>query len=111
MGAALWSESIRETEEVFLVDSVQDSDGRPLDDLVLKGGYHECALPTVRFGYVNAPGWQRSIGSLMNPRVQVRDVAVKLLLVGSPRQTVHSRRSILFKLKERRLEVLRTDVV
>ena len=59
MLAALWSESIREAEEVFLVNRVQDSDGRPLDDLVLKGGYRECALPTVRFGYVNTPGWKR----------------------------------------------------
>jgi hypothetical protein len=37
MLAALRSESVREPEEVFLVDRIQDSDSRPLDDLVLKG--------------------------------------------------------------------------
>src|SRR5215510_8491628 len=59
MLAALRSESVREPKEVFLVDRVQDSDSRPLDDLVLKGGNREWALPTVRFGYVDAPGRQR----------------------------------------------------
>jgi hypothetical protein len=54
MLAALRSESVREPEEVFLVDRVQDSDSRPLD--VLKDGNREWALPTVRFGYVDAPG-------------------------------------------------------
>src|SRR5215472_11871497 len=56
MLASLRSESVREPEEVLLVDRVQDSDSRPLDDLVLKGGNREWALPTVRFGYVDAPG-------------------------------------------------------
>ena len=54
--AELRSESVREPEEVFLVDRVQDSDSCPLDDLVLKGGNREWALPTVRFWYVDAPG-------------------------------------------------------
>ena len=65
MLAALRSESVREPEEVFLVDRVQDSDSRPLDDLVLKGGNREWALPTVRFGYVDAPGRQGPICSFM----------------------------------------------
>ena len=37
--AALGSKSIREPEEFLLVDRVQHRYGRPLDDLVLKGGY------------------------------------------------------------------------
>ena len=55
---------------IFFVDRVQDSGGRPLDDLVLKGGgYRECALPTVRFGDVNPSGWQGPIRSSMKPCV------------------------------------------
>jgi len=61
----LRSESVREPEEVLLVDRVHDSDSRPLDDLVLKGGNREWALPTVRFGYVDAPGRQGPICSFM----------------------------------------------
>ena len=56
--AALRSKPVREPEEVFLVDRVQDSGGRPLDDLVLKGGNCEGALPSVRFGDVDPSGWQ-----------------------------------------------------
>src|ERR1700745_2971189 len=37
--AALGSKSVREPKELLLVDRVQHRDGRPLDDLVLKGGY------------------------------------------------------------------------
>jgi len=37
MRAATGSESIREPEEVLLVDRVQQRDHRPLDDLVLQG--------------------------------------------------------------------------
>ena len=35
----LIAKSIREPKEFLLVDHVQHRDGRPLDDLVLKGGY------------------------------------------------------------------------
>ena len=67
MLAALWSESVREPKKVFLVDRVQDSESRPLDDLVLKGGNREWALPTVPFGYVDAPGRKRPVCSFMKP--------------------------------------------
>ena len=39
MLAALGSKSVREPKELLLVDRVQHRYGRPLDDLVLKGGY------------------------------------------------------------------------
>ena len=57
MRAASWSESIREPEEVFLVDRVQHRDGRPLNNFVLKGGYRERALLTIRLRYVDPSGW------------------------------------------------------
>ena len=97
---------------IFFVDRVQDSGGRPLDDLVLKGGgYRECALPTVRFGDVNPSGWQRSIRSSMKPCVQVRDIAIEVRLVGLPCQPIHSRCGILLELKERRPKVFQADVM
>ena len=67
MLAALRSESVREPKQVFLVDRVQDSDSRPLDDLVLDGGNREWALPTVRLGYVDTPGRKGPVCSFINP--------------------------------------------
>jgi hypothetical protein len=55
MRAAPGPESIREPEEVFLVDRVQQRDRRPLDNLVLRGCDREWALPTVRFRNIHAP--------------------------------------------------------
>ena len=42
--AASGSESVREPEEVFLVDRVEHRDRRPLDDLVLQRGNRERTL-------------------------------------------------------------------
>jgi len=53
--AASRPEPVRDSEEVFLVDRVQQRDHRPLDDLVLQGRNRERALPAVRFGYVDPP--------------------------------------------------------
>jgi hypothetical protein len=50
-------DSVREPEEVFLVDRVQHRDGRPLNNFVLKGGYRERALLTIRLRYVDPSGW------------------------------------------------------
>src|SRR5260370_14558529 len=53
--AASGPEPIREPEEIFLVDRAQHRSRGSLDDLVLKGGDRDRALPTIRLGYVNAP--------------------------------------------------------
>jgi hypothetical protein len=53
--AAPTPESVRESEEVFLVDHIQQRDHRPLEDLVLKGRDRERALPAIRLGDVDPP--------------------------------------------------------
>src|SRR3982074_434085 len=53
--AASESEPIREPEEIFLVDRAQHRSRGPPDDLVLKGGDRDRALPTIRLGDVNPP--------------------------------------------------------
>ena len=55
MRAPPGSESIREPEEVFLVDRVEQRDRRPLDDFVLQSRDREWALPAIRLGYVRSP--------------------------------------------------------
>ena len=44
-------EPVRDSEEVLLVDRVQQCDHRPLDDLVLQGRDRERALPAVLIRY------------------------------------------------------------
>src|SRR4051794_21500993 len=111
MLAALWSESVREPEEVFLVDRVQHRDGRPLDDFVLKSGNRERALLAIRLRYVDPPRWLCPIHSLMEPGVQVHDLAIKVSLVGSPCQPIHARGRVLLQFGERVCEVVDADMM
>jgi hypothetical protein len=53
--AAPGPESVREPEEVFLVDRVEHRGRRPLDDLVLQSRNRERTLPAIRLGYVDPP--------------------------------------------------------
>src|SRR6516164_8976801 len=104
-------QSVRDSEEVFLVDRVQQRDHRPLDDLVLQGHNRERALPTVRLGYVDPPRRQCPIRSPLDPVVQVLELALEVCLVGRPRQSVHTRRGVLLEFVERLFEQVGTDVV
>src|SRR5205814_4958001 len=73
--AASGPEPIREPEEIFLVDRAQHRSRGSLDDLVLKSGDRDRALPTIRLGYINAPH------SPMDAGMQVLEIALKVLLV------------------------------
>src|SRR6476469_2442861 len=53
--AASRPEPVRDSEELFLVDRVQQRGHRPLDDLVLQGRDRERALPAIRLWYVGPP--------------------------------------------------------
>src|SRR6202030_2717677 len=55
MRAAPRPEPIREPEEVFLVDRVQQRSYRPLDDLVLQGRNRNRALPAIRLRDIDPP--------------------------------------------------------
>jgi hypothetical protein len=48
---------------------VEHRDGRPLHDLIFKGGNRERPQPTVRLGYIDATGRQGPIRSSMEPRM------------------------------------------
>src|SRR5688572_28184132 len=111
MRAAPWSEPVREPEEIFLVDRVQQRDHRPLDDLVLQRGNRERALSSVRLGYVDAPTRQCPVRSPMDPIMQVLEPAPEACLVVPPRQPVHTRRGVTFECEERRSEQIDADVM
>src|SRR5256885_15035921 len=104
-------ESVAEPEEICLIDGIQHSSGRPLDDLVLKGCDRERALPPVRLGNVYAPCRQCPVSSSMDTSMQVLKIALEVLLVVPPRQPVHAGSGILFKFVERLVEQVDADVV
>ena len=111
MRAAPGSESVREPEEVFLVDRVERRNSRPLDDLVLQGGNRERALPAVRLGYIDPPRRQCPICSPMDASKQVLEIALAVLLVIRLAQAIYAGCSIFLKFEERLVEQIDTDVV
>src|SRR6266516_4877113 len=104
-------EPVRDSEEVLLVDRVQQRDHRPLDDLVLQGRDRERALPAVRLRYVDPPQRQCPIRSPLDPVMQVLELALEVRLVVRPHQSIHARRGILLKFVERLFEEVDADVV
>src|SRR5262249_51254492 len=98
------TEPIREPEEVFLVDRVQDRNRCPLDQLVFQGGDRKRALPTVPLGDVHPPGWHGPIRSPMKPRVQVLKITLKVCLVVRPCQPIHTGRGVVLEFEKRLLE-------
>src|SRR6266571_3648267 len=101
---ACWQKPVRDSEELFLVDRVQQRDHRPLDDLVLQGRDRERALPAVRLGYVDPPRRQCPIRSPLDPVVQVLELALEVCFVVRPRQSIHTRRCVLLEFEERLFE-------
>src|SRR3954468_5881980 len=65
--AAPGPKTVREPEEVFLIDLVQYGGGCSLDNLVLTGRHSERPLPSVGLGYIPTPRWLRSVRSPMDP--------------------------------------------
>jgi len=111
MRAASRSEPVREPEEVFLVDRVQQRLHRPLDNLVLQGRNRERTLPAVRLGNVDPPARQCPIRSPLDPVVQVLEIALKVCLVVRPSQPIYARCSILLELGECLFEQVGVDVM
>jgi len=109
--AAPGSESVREPEEVFLVDRVEHRNSRPLDDLVLQGGNRERALPAVSFGNAYPPRRQCPICSPMDASMQVLEIALEVLLVIRPAQAIYARCGIFLKFEKRLVEQIDADVV
>ena len=107
MRAASGSESIREPEEVFLVDRVEHRGCRPLDDLVFKGRNRERALTPVRLGNIYAPGRQCPIRSAVDACVQVLEPALEVSLVLVPRQPVHAGGGVLLNARRTPLPAVR----
>ena len=95
--AASRPEPVRDAEEVFLVDRVQQCDHRPLDNLVFQGSDRKRALSSVRLGYVHTPARQRPIRSPLDPVMQILKFVLEVCLVVPPCQSIDARRGILLE--------------
>src|SRR4051812_49445036 len=74
--AAPGPKTVREPEEVFLIDLVQYGGGCSLDDLVLKRRHGERALPSLGLRYIPTPGWLRPVGSPLDPRMEIPQISL-----------------------------------
>src|SRR5258708_20295734 len=84
------SEPVREPEELFLIDRVQDFHHRLLDYLIFKRGDAERTHFPVGLRYVPSPPTAPPLFSPMHPLLAILQVGLQLLPLGAPRYTVHS---------------------
>ncbi|MNF85964.1 hypothetical protein D3C84_683840 [compost metagenome] len=85
---------IRESQKVLFIDRIQNGNDCLLYDLVLQRGNAQRALPAIGFGNVDPPRWRCSIGSTVEPCVQISYPLEKTFLVFPPRHAVHAYRCI-----------------
>src|ERR1700739_238620 len=104
-------ESIREPEEVLLVDPIQHGDRCPLDDLVFEGCDRQRALPSIRLRYIPTSGRLCPIRSSLDPPGQVPDHTNAARIIALPCQSIHARRGFSLKGEECRPEHRETEMV
>jgi hypothetical protein len=109
--AALWSEPVREPEEVLLIDPVEHHERCSLDNLAFEGGDRERALPAIGLRYVPTPGRQSPVCSSLDPLTQIVEVALEICLVIPPGQPIHAGRRVALEREEGLPEQAWTDVV
>ena len=88
--------AIAETEKTLLVDALQHPQHRLLDNLIFQRSDAQWPLLTVGLGNPQATRGMSSVGSPVNPIVEVRNVDLQVPLVFVPRYAVHAdcRRSL-----------------
>src|SRR5208282_2911999 len=72
---------VRKSTEVAFIDGVEHQDGCALDNLVFQGSYRQRPLLSVRLRYIRPAGGLRSVGSPMDPTMQVLEPKFEVCLV------------------------------
>src|SRR5439155_21777626 len=90
-------ESIRETEEVALVDGVEHLDDGALDDLVFQRGNAERPQPPVHLRDVRSTHRLRPVRPPLEPAGEVPKVGLKILSVVPPRLAIDAGSRIPFE--------------
>ena len=104
-------EAVGEPEEVDLVDGAQHLGDRTLDDLVLQSRHAERALPAIGFRDVDAPHRLRPVAPGVDPRAEVLEVGLQVLLVVRHRDPIDSRTGLPLLSPERSFERLDVDMM
>src|SRR5258708_15568666 len=100
MLAGSGAEPVGEPGKVRLVDGIQHSHHRALDNLVLQRGYTEWTQRPIRFGDILAPGRKCPVCASLDPSVQVRQFAWQASLVLIPCHAIDTRGGGLLQLEE-----------
>ena len=111
MGVASRPEAVGEPQEVGLVDRAQDLGDRPLDDLVFQGRDTEWALSAVGLRDVGASHRLRLVAPRVHPRTEFAQIRREVLLIGTHRHPVDSRRCLAPLWPKRALERNLVDMV
>ncbi len=111
MLAASGAKSIRESEEVLLVDRVQHLDERALDDLVLQRRDAQRALPPVGLRDKPTPRRLRPIGSSVDAAMQILEASLQIMAVILPRHAIDARSRLALEREVGFLELGGVDVV
>ena len=96
MLAAPRTKSIREAEEVLLINLVEDGDHCVLDDFVFQCGDPERTFPSVAFLDVDPSRWKRPIRTAMQPTVQIGKPTLQPGFILLPCHPIHARCSLAF---------------
>src|SRR3984957_11859314 len=97
MLAASRTKSIREAEEVLLIDMVEDGDHCALDGLVLQCGDPERTFPSVAFLDVDPSRCKRPIRTAMQPTVQIGKPTLQTAFILLPCHPIHAGCSLAFQ--------------
>src|SRR5437867_7361051 len=90
MLASPWTASVREPQEVHLVNRVQHLDGGALDDLVFQHRYSKRSFPPVRLLDINTPNWSCPVCAARQPSGYTLEVFPQVLSIVLPRLAIDS---------------------
>src|SRR5581483_9653910 len=105
------SKSVREAEEVHLVDGAEHFRHGTLENLVLQGHDPQWPLSAIRFRNVCSSRRLCSVRSAMHPTVQILEMTLQVCLVVLPCHSVYSRCSVSVYGQKRVAQPFDGDVV
>lgn len=111
MLATLRPEAVAESNEVFLVDTLDHRANRVLDDLVFDRPDSQRTLSSVSLFNVDPFGRRRPKGSAVNATVKIGDAIFQALLIFMPRDPIHTDGCRLLELIKARRQQFDVDVV
>ena len=104
-------EAVAETDEIFLVDTLQGRADRVLDDLVFKRRDPQRTFSSIRLFNVYSLGRRRPKGSAVNATMEIADAIFQVLLVFVPGNSIDADGCCLAELVKARCQQFGIDVM